>query len=205
MAAAEELRHVATDHFDVLCKTEATFIKERHDADMVSPKPHIVLDRLYGQIVEINWSPPFEGPLQLHPRISTDDYVRAYHAIECMLDDDATGSSSYVDDEWRSSALPESLESYLREYANEYTWEQALQKGNILVFNNQRMLHGRRSFESDGNGKRHLIGCYTDAIDTISRYRQLLRWKTEKNGGGYGKRNPGNGWDSLSDYWSFGK
>jgi alpha-ketoglutarate-dependent taurine dioxygenase len=193
MAAAEELRRVAPDLFDVLCMTEATFLKERYDADMVSPKPHIAVDPAYGQVVEVNWSPPFEGPLQIHPRVAVEDYVGAYQAIECMLNDHVAGSSSYISDGCNSTVLPESLETLLREYAKEYTWEYALQKGDILVFNNQRMLHGRRSFGSFGDAKRHLIGCYTDAMDTVSRYRQLLRVKKGKYGGGYGKRNPGSG------------
>ena len=193
MAAAEELRRVAPNLFDVLCTTEATFLKERHDTDMVSPKPHIVVDPAYGQVVEVNWSPPFEGPLQIHPRVAVEDYIGAYQAIECMLDDHVAGNNSRISDGCNTTVLPESLETLLREYAKEYTWEYALQKGDILVFNNQRMLHGRRSFGSFGDAERHLIGCYTDAMDTVSRYRQLLRAREGKCGGGYGKRNPGSG------------
>lgn len=191
MAAAEELRWVAPDLFYILCNTEATFLKERHDTDMVSAKPHIVVDPAYDQVVEINWSPPFEGPLQIQPRVTEDDYIRAYQAIECMLDDNVTGTGRCVGN---STFLPDSLETMLRNYAKEYTWEYALQKGDILVFNNQRMLHGRRSFSSIGNVNRHLIGCYTDSMDTVSRYRQLLRQRHGKGGGGYGKRNPGSGY-----------
>ena len=194
MAAAEELRRVAPDLFDVLCQTNATFVKERHDADMVCPKPHIVLDPVHSQVVEFNWSPPFEGPLELHPRIDVNEYVRAYQAIECMLDDNLDASDGCISDRHCSTFLPQHLENSLRDHAKEYTWEYALQKGDILVFNNQRMLHGRRSFSSVGNVERHLIGCYTDAMDTVSRYRKLLRERNEKGGGGYGKRNPGSGY-----------
>jgi len=191
MAAAEELRRVAPDLFDILCKTEATFVKERHDSDMVSPKPHIVVDPAHGQVVEVNWSPPFEGPLQIHPRVAVEDYVRAYQAIECILDDNLAGDSTGGNN---PTFLHESLETFLRNYAKEYTWEFALQKGDVLVFNNQRMLHGRRSFSSFGTLERHLVGCYTDAMDTVSRYRQLLREREGKSGGGYGRRNPGSGY-----------
>mmetsp|Transcript_11651 Transcript_11651/g.13201 ORF Transcript_11651/g.13201 Transcript_11651/m.13201 type:complete len:711 (+) Transcript_11651:169-2301(+) len=195
IAAAEELRHIAPDLFYTLCKTEATFLKERHDVDMVSLKSHIVTDPTYGQVIEVNWSPPFEGPLQIHPNIPVEDYVLAYQAMECMLDHDKriTRNSSN-DDDGCLTLLPPSLENRLRNHAKQYTWEYSLQKGDILVFNNQRMLHGRRGFISFGNTKRHLIGCYTDTMDTISRYRLLLRDRNEENGrGGYGRRNPGNG------------
>ena len=188
MAAAEELRTISPRLFDILCKTEATFVKERHDSDMVSPKPHIVLDPAFGQVIEVNWSPPFEGPLQMHPTIPVEDYVQAYQALECMLDDKLHESRD------GATLLPSYLERLLRDYAKEYTLEYKMQRGDVIVFNNQRMLHGRRSFECYGKIERHLIGCYTDAMDTVSRYRQLLRQRTEKNGGGYGKRNPGSGY-----------
>ncbi|OEU21037.1 gamma-butyrobetaine dioxygenase [Fragilariopsis cylindrus CCMP1102] len=192
MAAANELRCIVPDLFDILCKTEAIFLKERNDADMVSPKSHIIIDPTYDQVVEINWSPPFEGPLQIHPRIAVEEYVLAYQAMECILDYDDYSSSS-LDNKGCSTLLPQSLENILQDYAKQNTWEHSLQKGDILVFNNQRMLHGRRSFTSFGNAQRHLIGCYTDAMDTISQYRLLLRERDDKIGGGYGRRNPGNG------------
>ncbi|KAG7353366.1 taurine catabolism dioxygenase TauD/TfdA family protein [Nitzschia inconspicua] len=188
MAAAEELRHLAPDMFEVLCRTEATFLKERAGADMVSPKPHIRTDPSLGHVVEINWSPPFEGPLQVMPSHSMEDYVRAYQALEIMLNDRWN-----EEDEGIESLLPKELETELKEYARRYTWEYPLQRGDVLVFNNQRMLHGRREFTPVGNGQRHLIGCYTDAMDTTSRYRQLLRERGGTGGGGYGKRNPGSG------------
>jgi hypothetical protein len=109
--------------------------------------------------------------------------------MEIMLDDqrDATGIDT------TKGFLEHNLKLRLKEYAREYTWEYALEPGDILVFNNQRMLHGRREFTAMGSAERHLIGCYTDAMDTISRYRQLLRERGGTNGGGYGKRNPGSG------------
>jgi hypothetical protein len=115
-----------------------------------------------------------------------DDYILAYQAMECLLDNRLEGRT----------LLDPSLERQLRDYAQEYTWEYAVQPGEILVINNQRMLHGRRAFslldnvEQQGSSQRHLIGCYTDAMETINRYRLLLR----DRGLGSGKvRNAGNG------------
>jgi gamma-butyrobetaine dioxygenase len=204
MAAAEELKLLAPDLFDVLCRREAIFLKEREGAGMISPKPHIVCDPTYGQVVEINWSPPFEGPLQLDPNIPVDLYVRAYQAMECIStspDPNTKGSATRI-----GMLLPTDLRKKLRDYAVQYTWQYELQRGDILVFNNQRMLHGRRGFVSVGNGQRHLIGCYTESDATLSRYRQLLRDSSHHssfdNGPdsvsshaklGYGRRNAGNG------------
>jgi hypothetical protein len=50
----------------------------------------------------------------------------------------------------------------------------------MLVLNNRRMLHGRRKFSaaegaSVEDGRRHLVGCYTNIDDTLNLYRVLLR------------------------------
>merc|ERR1711865_1241309 len=71
--------------------------------------------------------------------------------------------------------LPDALAATLRQYAQHYTWEYTLQHGEILVFNNQRMVHGRRGFQTTGTAARHFIGGYTDAMATLNRYRLLLR------------------------------
>jgi hypothetical protein len=179
MAAAEELRHLAPDLFDTLCQAEATFLKQRQGADMVSFKPHIVTSN-DDEVVAVHWSPPFEGPLQISPDM-IDDYVMAYQAMACLLDNRLENNSTL---------LPPALEQELRDYAQWYTWEYALRPGEILVFNNQRMLHGRRAFSLQGDGQRHLIGCYTDVMETTNQYRLLLR---QRGGRSHPIRDVGNG------------
>jgi alpha-ketoglutarate-dependent taurine dioxygenase len=75
--------------------------------------------------------------------------------------------------------ISDALRNALSEYANEYTWEQGLNPGEVLVFNNQRMVHGRRGFEmvdgAEGPADRHLAGCYTNMEDTLNQYRLLRR------------------------------
>lgn len=181
MAAVEELRQLAPKLFQTLLDIEATFCKQRQGADMVSAKPHIVTSPYDQSVVAVNWAPPFEGPLQLpiskvkNPNKEEnsqeqlmDDYFLAYQAMECILNKHSLSTNS---------VLPKTLEKQLQSYAKKYTWEYALRDGEILVFNNQRMLHGRRAFSMSGGMRkeRHLIGCYTDAMDTISHYRILLR------------------------------
>ena len=147
---------------------------------MVSAKPHIVKSPHDDSIIEVNWSPPFEGPTQLPPHLNheqqkdlMDTYILAYQAMECLLDTCAPPCT----------LLPTDLESKLRSHALKYTWQYKLNEGEIVVFNNQRMLHGRQSFSlAKGHNKhRHLIGCYTDAMDTLSHYRKLLRQQEEKS------------------------
>lgn len=181
MAAAEEFRRIAPEHFDTLTKCPATFVKQREGADMMYRRPHIVLDDAE-DIVSVNWSPPFEGPLSVSPRL-VEAYYSAYAAFERMLD------NSLPEDNGDDSMPPE-LAKKLREYAEKYTWERRLEPGGILVFNNLRMLHGRRGFTFSGNdGGRHLLGCYTNIDDTLNRYRVLQR---ERSGGAF-TLNAGNG------------
>jgi gamma-butyrobetaine dioxygenase len=49
-----------------------------------------------------------------------------------------------------------------------------LAPGEIAVFNNRRILHGRRAFDPS-SGARHLQGCYVDWDETLSRIRVLER------------------------------
>ena len=46
--------------------------------------------------------------------------------------------------------------------------------GDLVGFDNRRILHGRDAFEP-GGGRRHLRGCYIDQDDVYSRLRVLTR------------------------------
>ena len=148
---------------------------------MVSFKPHIVLSSYNQEVVEVNWSPPFEGP----PMVGTSlqemqEYIHAYQAMECLLNYDPH-ETDHDDVDTNTTLLEPSLKQQLQAYAKDYTWESVLYPGDMIVFNNQRMCHGRRAFElveaqqHDHRQQRHLIGCYTDAMETINEYRLLLR------------------------------
>lgn len=49
-----------------------------------------------------------------------------------------------------------------------------LRPGELLMFDNSRVLHGRTAFDPD-EGRRHLQGCYIDIDEPRSRYRRLTR------------------------------
>lgn len=179
MAAAQTLREMAPDLFETLTTTQATFCKQREGADMVAYYPHIQLSQESNEIVAINWSPPFEGPLRNMSRCS--DYYTAYAAFTSLVDKHALQ---------QQSGLSPQLYKMCREYAEEHTFEKLLQEGDMLVFNNRRMLHGRKSFQiMDENGARHLVGTYTNMDETLNQYRLLMR----KHGWRDGMLNTGNG------------
>jgi hypothetical protein len=231
MAAAEEFRRLAPDLFEILLHCEATFLKQRAGADMVASKPHVQVSpttttttaggRCHGggnqkggggggNVIAVNWSPPFEGGPLLIPPSLMEDYFVAYRAFELMLDNSLVAPSPTTTTTTTTTLSPE-LEGLLRDYAKNYTWEYNVQPGEMLIFNNARMLHGRRSFSisscsgetaqastsssnsssDNSNGKddshydfdglndtcskgRHLVGCYTGAMETLSLYRLLL-------------------------------
>lgn len=54
----------------------------------------------------------------------------------------------------------------------DYLLKYRLQAGEMVVFDNRRVLHGREAFEP-GSGYRHLHGCYVDRADWDSRLRVL--------------------------------
>ncbi|KAL7531789.1 hypothetical protein ACHAXR_004237 [Thalassiosira sp. AJA248-18] len=181
MAAAYRLREVRPESFEILVKCPATFVKQRDGACMTYRRPHIALaaseeeeggsvfDR---EITAVHWSPPFEGPVSLPP-VQVDGYYEAYADFERMLNDGA------ITDTNNDEAL-DNNGGELSRYANEFTWEHKLNPGDMLVFNNRRMLHGRRGFSaaegtSFEESQRHLVGCYTNIDDTLNSYRVLLR------------------------------
>ncbi len=77
---------------------------------------------------------------------------------------------------------PEELAPYYAAYRRfmamtrspEYLLSFRLQAGEMIVFDNRRILHGREAFEP-GVGHRHLHGCYVDRADWDSRIRVLSR------------------------------
>jgi gamma-butyrobetaine dioxygenase len=51
---------------------------------------------------------------------------------------------------------------------------QKLKAGEMVVFDNRRVLHGRQAFDP-ATGRRHLQGCYVDRGEVLSRLRVLSR------------------------------
>lgn len=97
----------------------------------------------------VNYSPPFQAPFPL-----------------------STSTSSSTDPD----AFPTFLTSF-RNLASAFEREQnvfehKLQPGECVIFNNRRVLHGRKAFDT-ANGKRWLKGAYVDSDVWLSRYRTL--------------------------------
>ncbi len=178
--AAEVLRRRDPSAFSVLSRVPATFEKVHFDRQepvlMRYQRPHIAVAppswrSLVGEgasssnddavVTSVFWAPTFEGALRVHP----DDvrpYFRAYAAFADVLADIEHDGRMFV----QYRAAP----------------------GEIVVFNNRRMLHGRRGFEQreggggeggggggGGGGRRLLEGCYVSIDEYKSRYAYLTK------------------------------
>ena len=157
--AAEELRRRDYAAFRTLLSVPATFQKVHFDREqpvhIVARRPHIVIDTSVGlgpksaPVTAVFWAPPFEGPL----RVDTSE-VRPYY--------EAYG---------KFAALLKEMEA-----ERQYLVEFRVAVGEVLTFNNRRMLHGRRHFFSPEGapGRRCLQGTYVNADDALSRLRTLV-------------------------------
>ena len=186
IAAATEFQKYAHDLWDILTYYEATFIKQRDGADMIYRRPHIQYSSSEKCVTSVRWSPPFEGPpllWSLSPQ-QMDEYYVAYSAFERMIDNALPRLHTTSDHITVNRLLPRvsyELETELCNYADQNTWEYRLQRGDLLIFNNQRMLHGRRAYTmvpsptKSSSAGRHLMGCYTNIDDTLNQYRLLRR------------------------------
>lgn len=133
-------------HFSSLATLPATFMKEHYARErpvhMRYRRPHIALNTS-GDIVGCFWSPPFEGPLDLH----IDDVERYYAAYAAFY-------------------------RFLGSLMDSKGYQTRLRPGEVLVFNNRRMLHGRSAFATNG-GTRHLRGAYVNIDDFVNRVNTL--------------------------------
>ncbi|GAA0777333.1 DUF971 domain-containing protein [Roseibium denhamense] len=77
---------------------------------------------------------------------------------------------------------PDIMEAYYRAYrkimaltrSDEYVITTRLEGGEMVIFDNRRVLHGRAAFDPN-TGYRHLRGCYVDRGEFDSRIRVLSR------------------------------
>ena len=59
-------------------------------------------------------------------------------------------------------------------YDRNLWWRPLLEPGDLLIIDNQRVLHGREAFDATA-GERHLQCCYVERDDFHNRYRRLAR------------------------------
>ena len=153
------LRQTNPQAFEILSQIPATFQKDHvnreHPAQFFYRRPHISTN-VTNDVNGVFWSPAFEGPLHMDPATAealgyaseadaVDAYYTSYRAFAGLLKDD--------------------------QVLTQWELRFRLKPGEILSFNQRRMLHGREEFH--GNGERHFQGCYVGEGDFLSRHRVL--------------------------------
>lgn len=118
-------------------------------------------NRASGPITAVNYSPPFQAPWTFQsPTPKWLNWHRRCYRVKVMRD---------------------ALEAFAKETEKEENiFEHKLKEGEMVLFNNRRVLHARRAFEP-GQGERWLKGGYIDTDVVKSKLRVL----TETVGEGY--------------------
>lgn len=117
-------------------------------------------------------------PFRFYDR-GTDIRARKY-VINCNVDGDIVEICFNAHLADILDLEPDALSAYYEAYrcfmamtrSPEYVVSYRLIAGEMAVFDNRRLLHGREAFEP-GSGHRHLHGCYVDRADWDSRLRVL--------------------------------
>lgn len=152
-AAARQLREQSESHFKTLCTFPVTYHYHHPTQHYHFTRPVIetfsnpdATEPTSAAIRRINWSPPFQGPVQQPSGSSTApslrDFIAASHAYEKLL----------------------SSEDNLYEYR--------LNEGECVIFDNRRVLHARKAFDAS-KGERWLKGAYVDNDVFFSKLRVL--------------------------------
>jgi len=135
-------------YFRILSNTSTCFQKLHYEREipvhMLYHRPIIQVTHPLGQrkpptIVALYWSPPFENPsLALCERSRRSEFMDARNAFADFIDE-AKDTTDLL--------------------------EMRYQPGDIVIFNNRRMLHGRNEFVIKGKAMRTLAGCYVNVDD----------------------------------------
>ncbi|MFS3136047.1 TauD/TfdA family dioxygenase [Gluconacetobacter sacchari] len=110
------------------------------------------------------------------------DYTARHPIIEC----DGIGTPKYINwsnstsapldtDHTRMAAMRSAIRLFVKTVEDpHFLIQRKLVGGEMLVFDNRRMLHGRNAFDVT-TGDRHLQGCYLDTSELHSRLDVLAR------------------------------
>ncbi len=114
---------------------------------------HPVVDGPTTRQIECAWSPPFQSVQNLPP-----------------LDDHESGEKVATTPYYKWLAAAKTFSGIVSDPANMF--ETKLQPGQCVLFDNRRILHGRRQFNT-GSGRRWLKGTYVAKQTFLSKLQQM--------------------------------
>lgn len=152
-AAAYHIRDTDPTAFKALQKIPLTFHYDNNNEYYYYNRPLIVMDEFrkdfktgLSQIKEINYSPPFQGPLEL-----------------CVTREE----NPELFDNWVRGMIL--FEKFVEDPVNQYVVKTP--ENTCVIFDNRRVLHSRLQFSSENGGDRWLMGCYVDGDSFRSKLR----------------------------------
>jgi gamma-butyrobetaine dioxygenase len=149
-AAAEQVRREDPELFEALVRFPVTFKYYNANESYRQIRRTVELDDpsdLNSAIRNVNWSPPFQGPLALDVGLlDGGKALRKWHAAAQRFE--------------KLISAPENL------------FELRMNEGDCVLFDNRRVLHARRAFDVT-KGERWLKGAYIDRDVFASRLARL--------------------------------
>ncbi|CAG8520192.1 4796_t:CDS:1 [Ambispora leptoticha] len=159
--AVTRLQQQYPKDYEILTKVPMTFHYINDGHFMHFNRPVIVIDQANDSMV-VNYSPPFQGPIETgfenndnnhspikNGEIPMREFYRAFQRFSSLVE------------------------------APELRFELLLNSGELAIFANRRVLHGRRRFDAE-SGERHLKGAYLDMSEFKDRLRVLLMNENQK-------------------------
>ena len=143
--AAQEVKDPGKEDYHILSTYPQTFHYKNAGEHYRFTRPVITHEN--SECIEfVNWSPPFQGTFegQYSSGLQLRRYIQAAKAFSSRIE------------------APENI------------YEYRMQEGDCVIFNNRRVLHARRAFDT-ASGERWLKGAYVDTDVFNSKFRVLLQ------------------------------
>lgn len=154
---AQHIKSTDPEAYDALKKVPITFQYDNNNEYYYYLRPLIVEDQFLrcpetgeAQIKEVNYSPPFQGPMEYH--ITREEEPELFESfIRGMI----------------------AFEDFVNDPINQYVVK--IPEKSCVIFDNRRVLHSRLQFSDDNGGDRWLMGCYVDGDSFRSKLRTYNR------------------------------
>lgn len=143
--AVELLKFQYTEDYKILKSTPVTFHYVNNGHHMYYKRPTIVDDEQHSGLAwssHVNYAPQFQGPLDDLTPTESKKFYQAFQRFADFIEDDS-----------------------LR-------YQLTLQPGELVMFANRRVLHGRTAFDPT-SGDRHLKGTYL-SLDSLKDKLRVL-------------------------------
>ncbi|RHZ49965.1 hypothetical protein Glove_508g53 [Diversispora epigaea] len=172
--AIENFKNIYPQDFDILTKIPLTFHYINDGHHMHYNQYVIELDKDVDKddnsnnpIISVNYSPPFQGPIEaLLPSSSSSNNNNI---------DDYKDEKDEEDDDKRIFSFYQAYQRFCAFIEDpELKYELTLKPGDLVIVINRRVLHGRNSFDAD-SGERYLKGAYLELCEFKDKFRVLMK------------------------------